>query len=162
MRFAFLLISQTASAHGSNEPGRINTKEVCEGLSCKCGSTQDPGWYLRGCTVPLGKTKSGKNIPNITGHWEGKDPKGKLHWERVEQCGDRVLVTSVGAGGYFLVHDFPHADSTPENGCHDFSGLKLPSCSKIKVRVITCVHVYVCMWPYVHVCVYCTRIISGN
>ena len=43
------------------------------------------------------------------------------------------------AEGYLKV-DVPNkltaaiADNTPENGCKDFSGLKLPSCSDIKVN----------------------------
>ena len=133
--FALTSMLQSSLAHDSNYPPRVNTKEEChDGPHCTCGSTEDPGWFLKGCSVPLGKTKSGENIPNITGHWEGTDKDGKLHWERIEQCGDRVLVTTVGKGGYFLVHDFPHADDTEENGCKDFSGMKLPSCSAIKVN----------------------------
>ena len=36
------------------------------------------------------------------------------HIERIEQAGDRVIVTA----GH-VIHDFAHVDGTFENGCHD-------------------------------------------
>ncbi len=36
------------------------------------------------------------------------------HVERIEQSGSRVIITGGG-----IIHDFPIADGTIENGCHD-------------------------------------------
>merc|ERR1712070_149354 len=47
------------------------------------------------------------------------------HWERIEQCGDRIVWTS-GC----VVHDFRHANGVVADGVDDYSGL---GCVPIKV-----------------------------
>ena len=82
-----------------------------------------PPPVLAGCTEPLAP-----GIPDLRGLWrvvavEWKD--GDLdrpldHVERIEQCGDRVVVT---AGG--VVHDM-RADGTAEGGVNDVTPAGVP------------------------------------
>ena len=91
--------------------------------------TPDGGWQgempppiLAGCTEPL---VSG--APDMRGLWQAyaievkgqPAPEGhplNAHTERVEQCGNRVIVVSSG-----IVHDM-RCDGTLENGVNDVSG----------------------------------------
>lgn len=82
-----------------------------------------PPPILARCTEPLVA-----GAPDLRGLWETEDlriagapapadhPLWK-HVERVEQCGDRVVVTSGG-----IIHDM-RADGTFENGVHDVSAI---------------------------------------
>ena len=73
---------------------------------------------LAGCTEPLIA-----NAPDLRGLWRVVEVEvgGEVvaehpalgHWQRIEQCGDRLVVT---AGG--IVHDM-RCDGTPEHGVHD-------------------------------------------
>lgn len=77
-----------------------------------------PAPILGGCTEPLAQ-----GAPDLRGTWkaiaveqDGQPVKGhplNEHVERVEQCGDRVVVT---AGR--IIHDM-RVDGTLENGCND-------------------------------------------
>ncbi len=69
---------------------------------------------LSACTEPLPP-----GAPDLRGLW--RDPTSG-HLERVEQCGDRVVVTSAG-----VIHDM-RADGTLRNGVNDVSG----SCMRIR------------------------------
>jgi len=88
--------------------------------------TPEGGWrdempppILDGCTEPLPN-----GVPDMRGTWRAvsvewksgdapdPDPMAR-HIERIEQCGDRVVVTSEG-----IIHDM-RADGTVENGVHD-------------------------------------------
>ena len=82
------------------------------------GDTMPPP-VLAGCTEPLVD-----GAPDMRGMWrvvevmwkqgDGPDPNPVAdHTERIEQCGDRVVVTSSG-----VVHDM-RADGTEEHGVHD-------------------------------------------
>ena len=84
--------------------------------------TEMPAPVLAGCTDALAK-----NIPDFRGLWRAIDvrvngevapPQLKVwqHVERIEQAGNRVVVT---AGG--VVHDM-YADGTFENGVNDVMG----------------------------------------
>ena len=64
-------------------------------------------------------------VPDLRGYWEGAAIGSDYHWERIEQCGDRIVWTS-GC----VVHDFRHADGNVSNGVDDYSGV---SCIPIKV-----------------------------
>ncbi|MGZ8735297.1 MAG: hypothetical protein ACXW1M_08925 [Acidimicrobiia bacterium] len=78
-----------------------------------------PAPVLAGCTEPLTP-----GAPDLRGIWKAvgvevngepapPEHKAYRHVERVEQCGDRLVVT---AGG--VIHDM-HCDGTEENGVHD-------------------------------------------
>ena len=61
---------------------------------------------LRGTWRALEVTVNGERAPENMPMWK--------HVERIEQAGDRVIVTA----GH-VIHDFAHVDGTFENGCHD-------------------------------------------
>lgn len=81
------------------------------------GDTMPPP-VLVGCTEPIVA-----GAPDLRGTWrvvsvtwkDGIPPSDRMdaHVERIEQCGDRVVVTSSG-----VVHDM-RADGTVERGVHD-------------------------------------------
>ena len=89
--------------------------------------TPPGGWHgempppiLAGCTEPLVA-----GAPDLRGLWRSIDVTGadgnplpadhpvRSYEERIEQAGNRVVVTSSG-----IVHDM-YADGTLKNGCHD-------------------------------------------
>jgi len=94
-------------------------------------NTPEGGWHgempppvLAGCTEQLAP-----GAPDLRGLWKAvrvegtegpltKHPLNK-HIERVEQCGNRVVVTSEG-----LIHDM-RADGTLENGVNDVASTRL-------------------------------------
>ena len=102
-----------------NELPRINTPTG--------GWTDEmPGPFLSSCSDPLVE-----GAPDLRGTWravsvtmKGEDAPRELplwkHVERIEQAGDRIIITSDG-----VVHDFIHADGTPENGCHDVAAIDM-------------------------------------
>ena len=80
---------------------------------------QMPPPILAGCTEPLAD-----GAPDLRGTWRAisvewpggapdPDPIADRHVERIEQCGDRVVVT---AGG--VIHDM-RADGSLDRGVHD-------------------------------------------
>ena len=83
------------------------------------GWTTMPPPILAGCTEPLPAT-----VPDLRGLWRvtsvewkngsrpDPDPAAS-HVERVEQCGNRICITSNG-----IIHDM-RADGTAENGVND-------------------------------------------
>ncbi len=82
-----------------------------------CGGwTEWPLPVLAACTEPLPE-----GAPDLRGLWlDGQSG----HLERVEQCGDRVVVTVVG-----LIHDM-RADGTLSRGVDDVN----PRCGRIRNR----------------------------
>lgn len=87
------------------------------------GWTTIPPVVLDGCDEPLPP-----GVPDLRGMWDtvdatinGKpapaDFRARRHWERIEQCGDRLVVT---AGG--IIHDM-RCDGTEEHGVHDVAEL---------------------------------------
>ena len=85
------------------------------------GETMPPP-ILAGCTEPLAP-----GAPDMRGMWRvvavqwsgdapSPDPVAD-HVERIEQCGDRVCITSTG-----IVHDM-RADGTVERGVHDVAAV---------------------------------------
>ena len=72
-----------------------------------CGYSQMPSPILADCTEPLAE-----GVIDMRGLWKGiSGRKGFL--ERIEQCGNRVVVT-----GHNLIHDF-RLDGTLRNGARD-------------------------------------------
>jgi hypothetical protein len=80
-----------------------------------------PPRALAGCTEPLPP-----DAPDLRGLWKAvrveqhgrvlTDHRLNDHIERIEQCGNRVVVTSEG-----IIHDM-RADGTLENGVNDVAG----------------------------------------
>lgn len=85
------------------------------------GWTDMPPPILAGCTEPLVP-----GAPDLRGIWkalsvevDGQQVAGHPmlgHVERIEQAGDRVVVTTEG-----VIHDM-RCDGSLENGCHDVMG----------------------------------------
>ena len=81
-----------------------------------------PGPFLTECTEPLAA-----GVPDLRGLWQAvsvevngspaPEHPARKHVERIEQCGDRVVIT---AGG--IVHDM-RADGSVERGVHDVAAL---------------------------------------
>ena len=72
-----------------------------------CNYTRVPMPILAECTEPLAE-----GVVDMRGLWQGV--AGRLgHLERIEQCGNRVVITTSG-----LIHDF-RVDGTLENGARD-------------------------------------------
>lgn len=76
-------------------------------------SGEMPPPILGGCTEPLVD-----GAPDLRGTWrvvscEPSIARVEAHVERIEQCGDRVVITSDG-----IIHDM-RADGTEANGVHD-------------------------------------------
>ena len=67
-----------------------------------------PAPVLVSCTEPLSA-----DAPDLRGVWQCYKGRMKGHVERIEQCGNRVVIT---AGG--VIHDMK-VDGTLENGVHD-------------------------------------------
>jgi len=79
-----------------------------------CHYTRFPMPVLANCREPIAA-----GIPDMRGLWQsysGYEGGTEEHVERIEQCGDRIVVTSSG-----IIHDF-HADGTLENGSRDTEG----------------------------------------
>lgn len=78
-----------------------------------------PAPILAGCAEPLVD-----GAPDLRGMWKAIDVtvndapappehRGWRHFQRIEQCGDRIVITGGG-----VIHDM-RADGTVENGVHD-------------------------------------------
>ena len=100
-------------------------------------NTPPGGWLgempppvLVGCTEPLRP-----GAPDLRGLWQavGVERDGRVltdhrlndHVERIEQCGNRVVVTSEG-----VIHDM-RTDGTLENGINDVAGPDLEQPSRV-------------------------------
>ena len=85
-----------------------------------CGWTRWPMPVLADCREPLSPEAA-----DLRGLWRSADAEAP-HVERIEQCGDRVVVTAAG-----IIHDF-HADGTLANGSRD---IEPPSCFNTWVAI---------------------------
>jgi hypothetical protein len=101
---------------------------VTDASSIPVAHTPDGGWHgempppvLAGCKEPLAP-----GAPDLRGTWKAvaverdgaalPDHPLNKHVERVEQCGNRIVVTAQG-----VIHDM-RADGTLENGVDDVAG----------------------------------------
>jgi len=83
-----------------------------------------PAPFYTNCTTPIAE-----GIPDLQGDWieqtvtiDGTEfPAGNGYTERIEQCGNRILVTSSG-----LLHEFFMADNTMFNGANDVNVMGQP------------------------------------
>ena len=71
------------------------SKDIPHAFTPGCGYTVFPQPILKGCTEPLPE-----GAQDIRGLWQSITPELPDHVERIEQCGDRVVVTAFG-----LIHD---------------------------------------------------------
>lgn len=97
-----------ASAINYCEPPALDgsglmAKDIPQAYTPGCGYTRFPQPILSGCTEPLPE-----GAQDIRGLWQSVDPRLPDHVERVEQCGDRVVVTTQG-----VIHD--HTSTTLSN-----------------------------------------------
>ena len=84
-----------------------------------CGWIEWPTPILADCTEPLVE-----GAPDLRGVWQVVEGDRVGHIERIEQCGDRVVITSGG-----VIHDM-RADGTLANGVRDVSAL---NCAPLEV-----------------------------
>ena len=92
---------------GSGKSADDNPKAYTPG----CGFSRTPMPILANCTEPLAE-----GVVDMRGLWYGVS--GRIgHLERIEQCGNRVVVTAYGT-----IHDF-RADGTLRNGARDIGAV---------------------------------------
>jgi len=85
-----------------------------------CGWTRFPQPVLASCTEPLAP-----GVADLRGLWQAHT--GLVgHVERIEQCGDRTVVTAAG-----IIHDF-RTDGTLANGSRD---IEPPTCMNTFVSI---------------------------
>lgn len=93
----------------------LMAKDVPHAHTPGCGYTNFPQPILRGCTEPLSE-----GATDLRGLWQAIDGSGrKNHVERIEQCGNRIVVTSSG-----LIHDMT-TDGLLAGASDDVRPLKL-------------------------------------
>lgn len=84
-----------------------SANDIAKAYTPGCSYTSIPMPILAECTEPLGE-----GVVDMRGLWLGVS--GRVgHLERIEQCGNRVVVTAYG-----IIHDF-RADGTLKNGARD-------------------------------------------
>lgn len=71
-----------------------------------------PPRTLEGCREPLAR-----GVPDLRGVWECYEGRLRGHVERIEQAGNRIVITTGG-----LVHDM-FCDGTLDNGVDDVAGI---------------------------------------
>ena len=91
----------------------LSAAEIPKAFTPGCGWEQWPAPILANCTEPLPA-----NAQDLRGLWQSVTP-GMVHLERVEQCGNRVVVVTAG-----IIHDFV-ADGSVKNGSRD---IEPPTC----------------------------------
>jgi haloalkane dehalogenase len=113
-----ILILFTATVNCDNETDVVTADDIPIAHTPGCGWVEFPPPILANCTEPLVP-----EAPDLRGLWEAYT--GLVgHVERIEQCGNRVIIT---AGG--VIHDM-RADGTLENGVNDVSAA---TCDPIQV-----------------------------
>ena len=94
--------------------------DISKAYTPGCGYSQVPMPILAECSEPLAE-----GIVDMRGLWHGiSGRKGFL--ERIEQCGNRVVVT-----GHNLIHDF-RLDGTLRNGARDVG----PACENFNSAIL--------------------------
>ena len=95
--------------------------EIPKAYTPDCGFSRMPMPILHNCREPIAA-----GIPDMRGLWLAKS--GFIgHAERIEQCGNRMVVTAAG-----LIHDF-RIDGTLSNGARDIQSYCTNLASAIKV-----------------------------
>ncbi len=104
--------------HGSVN-GMVTADDIPTAYTPGCGWEEMPPPVLAACTEPLTP-----GAPDLRGTWQTTRGGKMPHIERIEQCGNRVVIT----GGH-VTHDM-RADGTLKNGVNDVAEM---SCMKISV-----------------------------
>ena len=94
--------------------------EIPKAYTPGCGYSQIPMPILTKCTEPLAK-----GVVDMRGLWQGISGRSGF-LERIEQCGNRVVVT-----GHNLIHDF-RLDGTLRNGARDVG----PACENFNSAIL--------------------------
>ena len=110
----------SAAALPALDGSGLTADEIPKAFTPGCGWTRWPLPVLGACTEPLGP-----GAADLRGLWRSTDP-ARPHVERIEQCGDRVVVTTAG-----IIHDF-RTDGTVANGSRD---IEPPSCMNTWVAI---------------------------
>lgn len=98
----------------------LSADDIPKAFTPRCGWTQFPMPVLANCTEPLAE-----DVTDMRGLWQAYT--GAVgHVERIEQCGNRTVVTSGG-----IIHDF-RTDGTLKNGSRD---IEPPSCINTYVSI---------------------------
>ncbi len=84
-----------------------SANDIPKAYTPDCSYTTIPMPILAECTEPLAE-----GVVDMRGLWLGVSD-GDEHLERIEQCGNRVVITAFG-----IVHDF-RVDGTLKNGARD-------------------------------------------
>ena len=96
-------------------------RDIPKAFTPGCGWQRWPMPVLADCTEPLAD-----GVADLRGLWRSTWPAGFDHVERIEQCGNRTVVTSAG-----VIHDFI-TDGTLANGSRD---IEPPSCMNTWVAI---------------------------
>tara|TARA_B100000212_G_scaffold94328_1_gene69363 strand:- start:453 stop:1106 length:654 start_codon:yes stop_codon:yes gene_type:complete len=97
-----------------------SSNDIPKAYTPGCGLSQIPMPILAECSEPLAE-----GVVDMRGLWQGiSGRKGFL--ERIEQCGNRVVVT-----GHNLIHDF-RLDGTLRNGARDVG----PACENFNSAIL--------------------------
>lgn len=91
-------------------------KDFMQGHTPGCGWKTFPQPVLRGCTEPLSE-----GADDLRGLWQQVEGGRAGHVERVEQCGNRVVVTSSG-----IIHDLT-TDGKLSGASNDVRPMKIGS-----------------------------------
>ena len=113
---ALLALTMMATSPGCAESaededdGEVYADDIPVAHTPGCGWEEWPDPVLATCTEPLVPEAA-----DLRGIWEGYEGDMVGHVERIEQCGNRVVI--MGGG---VTHDM-RADGTLENGVHDIA-----------------------------------------
>jgi len=94
--------------------------DIPKAYTPRCGYSQIPMPILAECSEPLAE-----GVVDMRGLWKGISGR-KDFLERIEQCGNRVVVT-----GHNLIHDF-RLDGTLRNGARDVG----PACDNFNSAIL--------------------------
>jgi hypothetical protein len=106
-------------AESSEDDGQVFADDIPVANTPDCGWVEWPDPVLTTCTEPLLSEAA-----DLRGIWEGYEGDIVGHVERIEQCGNRVVI--MGGG---VTHDM-RADGTLENGVNDIAAA---TCADIAV-----------------------------
>ena len=98
----------------------LDSSDIPKAFTPGCGWDTWPMPVLDDCTEPLAE-----GVVDIRGLWRGR-AGDRDHVERIEQCGNRTVVTAAG-----IIHDFV-TDGTLRNGSRD---IEPPRCMNTWVAI---------------------------
>jgi hypothetical protein len=98
----------------------LNASQIPKAYTPACGWEKFPTPVLADCTEPLAD-----DVVDMRGLWLA-ETGAPGHVERIEQCGNRTVITSTG-----IIHDF-HTDGTLANGSRD---IEPPNCLNTSVSI---------------------------